>query len=354
MSPASPAITTTPSVTTVTLGTSSVTLNDTAVLSGGYYETGTITFTLYLGSTLVDTETVAVSGNGTYTTPTGYTLPTTGTVTGTYQWDASYSGDTNNNSASENNAAAEQVMVSPASPAITTTPSVTAVTLGTSSVNLNDTAVLSGGYYETGTITFTLYLGSTLVDTETVSVTGNGSYTTPTGYTLPTTGTVTGTYQWDASYSGDTNNNSGEREQRRGRAGVGEPGEPDDHDDAERDHGHAGHVVGDLEGHGGAVGRLSRDRHDHVHALPGQHAGGHRDGLGQRQRQLHDADRLHAADDGYRDRDLPVGRQLQRRHQQQLGEREQRRGRAGDGEHGEPRDHHDAERDQRSRWARRR
>ena len=37
----------------------------------------------------MDTETVAVNGNGTYTTPTGYTLPTTGTVTGTYQWDAS-------------------------------------------------------------------------------------------------------------------------------------------------------------------------------------------------------------------------------------------------------------------------
>ena len=88
-------------------------LNDTAVLSGGYHETGTITFTLYLGSTLVDTETVSVSGNGTYTTPTGYTLPTTGTVTGTYQWDASYSGDTNNNSASENNDAAEQVTVEP-------------------------------------------------------------------------------------------------------------------------------------------------------------------------------------------------------------------------------------------------
>ncbi len=100
-----------------------MTLNDTAVLAGGYYETGTITFTLYLGNTLLNTETVAVSGNGSYTTPTGYTLPTTGTVTGNYQWDASYSGDTNNTSASENNAAAEQVAVSPASPTITTTPS---------------------------------------------------------------------------------------------------------------------------------------------------------------------------------------------------------------------------------------
>jgi uncharacterized repeat protein (TIGR01451 family) len=205
---ASPSILTTPSLTTVTLGTSSVTLNDTAVLSGGYDETGTITFTLYLGSTKLDAETAAVSGNGNYSTPTGYTLPTTGTVTGTYQWDASYSGDTNNKSVSENNATAEQVVVSPASPAITTTPNVTTVTLGTSSVALNDTAVLSGGYHETGTITFTLYVGSTLVNTETATVSGNGSYTTPTGYTLPTTGTVTGTYQWDASYSGDTNNSA--------------------------------------------------------------------------------------------------------------------------------------------------
>jgi hypothetical protein len=206
VTPATPAIATTPSTSAVTLGIAPVTLKDTAVLSGGYYETGTITFTLYLGSTLVDTETVLVTGNGSYTTPAGYTLPTTGTVTGTYQWDASYGGDSNNNTSSESNVAAEQVVVSPATPAIATTPSVTAVTLGTSPVTLKDTAVLSGGYYETGTITFTLYLGSSLVDTETVSVSGNGSYTTPTGYTLPTTGSVTGTYQWDASYSGDANN----------------------------------------------------------------------------------------------------------------------------------------------------
>ena len=43
------------------------------------------------------TETVTVSGNGTYTTPIGFTLPTSGTVIGTYQWVATYSGDANNN-----------------------------------------------------------------------------------------------------------------------------------------------------------------------------------------------------------------------------------------------------------------
>jgi uncharacterized repeat protein (TIGR01451 family) len=44
------------------------------------------------------------------------------------------------------------------------------------------------------------------VDTETVAVNGNGTYTT--GFTLPSTGTVTGTYQWNATYSGDANNST--------------------------------------------------------------------------------------------------------------------------------------------------
>jgi hypothetical protein len=209
---ASPSLSTTPSSTSVTVGTSSLPLKDTAVLSGGYHPTGAITFTLfYNGSTTpVDTETVTVSGNGTYATPTGYSLPGTGTVTGTYQWDASYSGDTNNASVSDNSAAAEQVTVTPVSPSLSTTPNPTTVTLGSSSVTLTDSALLAGGYNETGTITFTLYYdgGTTPVDTETATVSGNGTYATPTGYTLPAPGTVTGTYQWDASYSGDGNNAS--------------------------------------------------------------------------------------------------------------------------------------------------
>ncbi len=99
--------------------------------------------------------------------------------------------------------------VAVASPTLTTAPSPTAVTLGTSTVTLTDSATLSAGNSPTGTITFTLFYngGTTPVDTETVAVSGNGTYTTPTGYTLPTTGTVTGTYQWDASYSGDGSNN---------------------------------------------------------------------------------------------------------------------------------------------------
>ncbi len=208
VSPAGPSIVTTPDPSSVTLGTGTVTLKDSALLSGASNPTGSITFTLVYKGVTVDTETVTVSGNGSYTTPTGYTLPTSGTVTGTYQWNATYSGDANNNTVSENNDESEQVTVSPASPSIATTPDPTSVTLGAGSVTLTDSAVLSGGYHPTGTITFTLVYNSNVVDTETVTVTGNGTYTTPTGYTLPGSGTVTGTYQWNASYNGDGNNNS--------------------------------------------------------------------------------------------------------------------------------------------------
>ena len=106
-------------------------------------------------------------------------------MTGTYQWDATYSGDTNNKTVSENGASAEQVAVSPASPTITTTPSTTTGMCGTTET-LKDTAVLAGGYSPTGTVTFTLYSPSdTLLDTETVTVNGDGTYSTPSGYTLP-------------------------------------------------------------------------------------------------------------------------------------------------------------------------
>src|SRR5262249_50787305 len=139
-------------------------------------------------------------------TPSGFTP---GTTSGTYQWDATYNGDANNNTASDVNNPTEQVTANPPPVTLTTIPVPTAVTLGASSVTLNDTAVLQGGVNPTGTITFTLVApGGATVDSETVTANGNGPYTTPTGFTLPSSAAVTGTYQWDASYSGDSNNNT--------------------------------------------------------------------------------------------------------------------------------------------------
>jgi len=65
----------TPTLSTIPGGTivvgSGAPLTDSATLSGGYSPSCTITFTLYGpdGTTVVDTETVTVNGNGTYSTP---------------------------------------------------------------------------------------------------------------------------------------------------------------------------------------------------------------------------------------------------------------------------------------------
>jgi uncharacterized repeat protein (TIGR01451 family) len=203
VAPNQPSIVTTPSPSSVTLGTSSVTLKDSAVLSGGSSPTGSITFTLvYKGST-VDTETVSVSGNGTYSTPTGYTLPTSGTVTGTYQWNASYTGDSNNSSASETNDPLERVAVSPASPSVVTTASAPATLPG--SVTFSDSAVVSGGYSPTGTLTFTLSGPNGFSYSQQDTVSGNGTYTASDG---PIVNPDAGTYTWTVTYSGDDNNNA--------------------------------------------------------------------------------------------------------------------------------------------------
>ena len=205
-------LTTSATPSNLTLDSSgSPTLMDSGTLTGGFNPTGSLTFTLYApdGTTVVDTETVTVSGNGTYSTPTGYTLPATGVVVGTYQWVASYSGDPNNDPASTTEGD-EPVTVAPASPTISTTANPTDVTLDDSgSPTLNDSATLAGSYNGTGNLTFTLDApdGTTVLDTETVPVTGNGTYRTPSGYTLPASGAVTGTYHWLASYTGDGNNN---------------------------------------------------------------------------------------------------------------------------------------------------
>jgi hypothetical protein len=123
---AGPTLVTTASPAAITLdsGVASA-LTDTAVLSGGNSETGSITFRLTApdGVTVLDTETVAVDGDGNYTTPNGYTLPATGDIAGTYTWTASYSGDPNNLPANDQGGRDEQTVVSQADTTTTLTSS---------------------------------------------------------------------------------------------------------------------------------------------------------------------------------------------------------------------------------------
>jgi uncharacterized protein YjbI with pentapeptide repeats len=203
---ASPGIATAPSATgTGTVGGTTVT--DAAALSGGSSPGGTIEFTLYGPSTTatcsttpVFDQTVPVSGDGTYTSP-----QFTPTQAGTYWWTARYSGDPDNNTAATN-CGDESVAISKASPALATAPSAGGPA---GSTTVSDTATLTGSYNATETIEFTLYGPSTTANCtttpvfdQTVPVSGDGTYTSPSF-----TPTQAGTYYWAASYSGDVNNN---------------------------------------------------------------------------------------------------------------------------------------------------
>jgi hypothetical protein len=200
VSPAQPTLTTTASPD-LTLGATAPIISDSADLQGGYYETGSLVFTLSGSGGFSYTQTDPVNGNGTYSASA--LLPTTGTVAGTYTWSAAYSGDANNLTATDDGAN-ETTVVSPAQPTLTTTASQN-ITLGTTAPTISDSANLKGGYYETGSIVFTLRLGTTTVYSTSDTLTGNGTYTA--SYTLPTAGAVTGTYTWSVSYLGDGNNN---------------------------------------------------------------------------------------------------------------------------------------------------
>jgi len=103
--------------------------------------------------------------------------------------------------------------VVPSTPTPTPSPTPTPTPFQTLSTNagpgialggtLTDTATLSGDNNPTGSITFFLTdPSSSVVDIETVTVNGNGDYTTPNGFSP----SVAGTYMWSASYSGDVNN----------------------------------------------------------------------------------------------------------------------------------------------------
>jgi uncharacterized repeat protein (TIGR01451 family) len=174
---------------------------DSATLSGSYHGTGTITFSL----TAPDNTTsqvgspVAVTGDGSYDSPSCPTL----TEVGSYTWSASYSGDSLNNGAVDNGDN-ETVTSIKASPSIATKASVTGNgVVGTDSTS--DTATVSGGDDPTGTIQFSITdpNGQTTDVGSPVTVSGDGSYDSPSSVAL----TLVGTYTWSASYSGDSLNN---------------------------------------------------------------------------------------------------------------------------------------------------
>ena len=206
-------------------------VTDTATLSGtnASTATGTVTYDVYSDSTC---STLAPGGGGTaesITTPGS--LPPSASVTlsgaGTYYWVATYSGDTTNNLGSASACGAEVETVTSA----TTTPQPTTLKTHLSGngffgggrcwwigdlitvfagTAVTDTATLSGtnASSATGTVTYTVYSWvpswhfpfgqwKMVAGAGTVSV-SNGSVPSSNPVTLPP-----GTYEWQATYSGD-------------------------------------------------------------------------------------------------------------------------------------------------------
>ncbi len=171
-------------------------------LTGGANPSGTITFKLFApadASCTAPIFTTATAVSGVAMNSQRFTT----SAAGTYRWQATYSGDTSNNgygpTACSNPSAS--VIVSPASTGL----SISAPP--PSSGAIHATAIL-GGFKPTGTITFLLsppgdvFCSLTPVFSSTAAVSTTGSYSSAS-YNP----TVTGTYKWRATYSGDVNNN---------------------------------------------------------------------------------------------------------------------------------------------------
>jgi hypothetical protein len=139
-----------------------------------------------------------------------------GTLTASSSWTSSQTRDGHSGSWSKNLTISDcpPPPVTPPAPPVPPGPR-TAPTLSTTASGdvalgeaIHDTALLSGGSSPTGTITFNLYSASdttcsTVLNSGTVAVNGNGSYDSPA-----VTPADAGAYQWVATYSGDAGNAS--------------------------------------------------------------------------------------------------------------------------------------------------
>ena len=204
---ATPGMSTMASPTTVTVGVAS-TVKDTATLTGGDAPSGTVTFGLYTNSGCTTAVTPAVGGTVAERWNGELQRLLDADDGGTYDWQATYNGDSNNNSVSTCGGTSEQVKVSATTPTLGTVASPTTATVGVA-ITAKDTATLTGGDAPSGTVTFGLYTNSGCTTAVTPAVGGDGAAERWNGeLQRPWTPTTVGTYYWQATYNGDSNNNS--------------------------------------------------------------------------------------------------------------------------------------------------
>src|SRR4029077_3180366 len=176
-------------------------VSDSATLTGAYKATGTATYQFFAGSTCTGTSTTVgspvVVNNGIVPGSVSENF----NAAGSYSWNAVYSGDSNNSAA---NSPCEPLAISKASPSISTIVSSSTPTVGTL---VTDSASLTNSFTAGGTVTYSIFSGSSCANGGTVV-----STVTVAGGSIPNSRPVllnaTGPYSLSASYNGDSNNNA--------------------------------------------------------------------------------------------------------------------------------------------------
>jgi hypothetical protein len=195
----SPTISTSLSHSTVNIGDS---VTDSATLTGATADAGgTVTYKVYTDNAC----TLNPVDAGTKTVTNGVvpdSNPVTFNTAGTFFWQAVYSGDANNSGATS--ACTSEELLVKTSPSISTTLSAGTVNIGGS---VHDSATLTGATADAGgTVTYKVYTDSAC----TLNPVDAGIKTVTNGV-VPDSDSVTfnhsGTFYWQAVYSGDANNN---------------------------------------------------------------------------------------------------------------------------------------------------
>jgi uncharacterized repeat protein (TIGR01451 family) len=206
---ASPQVTTVADPSAAGVGSDASSVSDTATFTDGFQLDGRdAAFTLYSDPSCDPADATSVAGSATISDGSAtFTGDASALPAGTYYWGVSLPADDNNNAVSEcggdEGVENEVLSIGQASPTIATTLSESA---GSHGDKVHDSAKLSGATgHAGGTVTYSVYSDSScttkVADGGTVTVT-NGSVPNSNDVTFNTPGT----YYWQASYSGDTNN----------------------------------------------------------------------------------------------------------------------------------------------------
>ncbi len=203
---ATPAITTTISSATIIVGSS---VTDQATLTGGFPTTGvtgTVTYSFFSNGAC----TAPATSSSTVTVGAANAVPASSSVTpasaGSFAFNAAYSGDTNNSAVTSS---CEPLTVNKASPTLSTVikdPTNTAATSVTVGTVVHDTATLTNSFQAVGSVIYTIFtnVGCTSPGTTVSTVTVTGGLVPDS---LATTPTPAGSYSFNATYTGDLNNN---------------------------------------------------------------------------------------------------------------------------------------------------